>query len=109
MIPSILKRNLNIWALFLHFVGDAATSALVLVIGVIGLYVDPSTHHWYVAVICDLMHGGDMHFSIFRVDYVDPSLAIVASIIVAVVAWPVVKASVTILLQAAPDDLDLVQ
>ncbi len=42
-----------------------------------------------------------------RMRYLDPSTAIVSAMVVAMTAWPVVKECASIIMQAAPNNLDL--
>eukprot|EP00043_Microstomoeca_roanoka_P014535 m.144190 g.144190 ORF g.144190 m.144190 type:complete len:456 (+) comp16036_c1_seq1:341-1708(+) len=80
-------RDHNIWALFLHFLGDVLTSTLVLGVGLLSMYYPADKHHW--------------------VQYADPVAAILSSIMIAVTAWPVLGPTTRIFLQFSPPGLDI--
>ncbi|EGD80511.1 hypothetical protein PTSG_01102 [Salpingoeca rosetta] len=81
------KTDHNIWALFLHFLGDVLTSILVLAVGLIAKFYDPSEHKW--------------------VQYMDPTAAVLSSLIIVATAWPVMASTMRIFLQFSPSYLDI--
>lgn len=87
------KKDHNIWALFLHFLGDVLTSMLVLAVGLLVEYYPVrdsdgnSQNHW--------------------VAYLDPSAAVLSCVIIFATTWPVVTSTCRIFLQFSPPDLDI--
>lgn len=79
----------NMWALFIHFLGDVLTSMIVLTIGLLAHYYPPSEHSW--------------------VNYLEPSGSMLSVLIIVGTAWPVVKSCSWILLQSSPDSIDMDQ
>lgn len=74
-------HDVNIRSAFLHLLGDAAASASVILGAVIIYFTD-----WY---------------------WVDPLLSVVVSVLIAVSAWEVVRRTLRILMEAAPERVDV--
>ena len=86
------RRDINMWGVYVHFLGDIFTSILVLFVGLVYRFAAPSV------VSCATATEW--------VDYMDPLASILSAFIIFATAFPVVKSSSWILLQSAPKHID---
>ncbi|KAJ3203035.1 hypothetical protein HK099_001637, partial [Clydaea vesicula] len=81
--------SLNMRGVFLHFLGDALGSVAVLISALINLFVNQEKHYWVI--------------------YIDPITSLFITFILIGSAWPLVSSTLSILLQNAPDHLNIDQ
>lgn len=82
----------NMWGLFVHFLGDVFTSLLVLAVGLIYLYHDRLEKDAW---------GRN------AVKYADPAASVLSAIIIVMASKGLVKSCAWVLMQAAPDHVDI--
>ncbi|KAN0029074.1 hypothetical protein ACTFIV_010944 [Dictyostelium citrinum] len=81
---TCLGMDLNMFGVFLHFLGDAISSLFVLITGAV------------------------IHFTQGKwTEYIDPAVSLIIVIMIAATSAPLVKRCSMILLQKVPDDIDL--
>ncbi|KAN0055520.1 hypothetical protein ACTA71_008633 [Dictyostelium dimigraforme] len=81
---TCLGMDLNMFGVFLHFLGDAVSSLFVLITGAV------------------------IHFTQGKwTEYIDPAVSLIIVIMIAATSVPLVKRCSMILLQKVPDDIDL--
>ncbi|KAM9955508.1 hypothetical protein ACTFIW_008837 [Dictyostelium discoideum] len=81
---TCLGMDLNMFGVFLHFLGDAISSLFVLITGAV------------------------IHFTHGKwTEYIDPAVSLIIVIMIAATSAPLVKRCSMILLQKVPDDIDL--
>lgn len=74
-------KNLNVKAAYIHLIGDSLTSVAVIIGGVL--------------------------IQIFKIDWIDPVITVAISVFIIRSGFVILKESVNILMQSAPDHLDL--
>ncbi len=79
--------DLNVWAMFLHFLGDALSSLFVLATALLVFFFPAQNNKW--------------------VEYIDPAFSLVVVIIILWTSIPLVRAVARVLLQSTSDDLNL--
>eukprot|EP01089_Gocevia_fonbrunei_P013702 TRINITY_DN3569_c0_g1_i1.p1 TRINITY_DN3569_c0_g1~~TRINITY_DN3569_c0_g1_i1.p1 ORF type:complete len:450 (-),score=75.88 TRINITY_DN3569_c0_g1_i1:66-1415(-) len=79
------KIDLNVWAVFLHYLGDMISSALILIAGLLLHFFQDST--W--------------------ADYMDPAASVLIVILILWTTFPLVKRCAIILLQSTPSEVEM--
>lgn len=83
------QRNLNMRGVFLHFLGDALGSVAVMISAIVNLLLDSTVHAW--------------------LSYIDPLVSLVITLILVRSSYPLMRSTLSILLQNAPEHVDMAE
>ncbi|MBY0307194.1 MAG: cation transporter, partial [Phycisphaerales bacterium] len=97
-----VRRDENVYAVFIHYLGDMISSLLVLCAGILIHFFGGNGPN-VCSVTCDYLPNGGETWTL----YLDPLTSLIIVGLIFFTSYPIVVRCVWILLQKAPDDMNI--